>query len=129
MAYTRKLEALAEAIAKMSGYVNPDSPAHAARNPGDLEALSVEHPKDVRGRRVFRSFLDGYQALLHDLQVKLSGKSRSGLTPQSTLVDLAKARGEAFPLITSRSWAAFLRPALGDQAITNQTQLSYFTEL
>jgi hypothetical protein len=128
MAYSRKLEALAEAIAKMSGYTNPDSPAHAARNPGDLEAISVEHSKDARGRRVFHSFLDGYQALLHDLQVKISGKSRSGLTGKSTLADLAKARGEAFPLITSRSWASFLRPALSDPTITNQTQLSYFTE-
>ena len=119
-AYSRKVEALAEAITKLTGYHDPTSEAHIARNPGRLS--------DTEGLRVYRSFLDGYQSLLHDLTVKLSGKSRSGLTPDSTLLDLATVQKEKDPAVASRQWALFLRAALGDNNLTNKIQLKFFTE-
>ena len=77
---------------------------------------------------MFASFLDGYQSLLHDLTVKLSGRSRSGLTASSSLADLAAARQENNPPVLARQWALFLRAALNDPSLTATTQLSYFLE-
>ena len=126
--YSRKVEALAEAITKFTGYHDPASPLHSSRNPGNILATSPDHRKDAEGRRVFASFLDGYQSLLHDLTVKLSGRSRSGLTASSSLADLAAARQENNPPVLARQWALFLRAALNDPSLTATTQLSYFLE-
>lgn len=118
--YSRRIEALAEAIAKFSGYCDPTSELHELRNPGNL--------RNVDGIRRYRSFMDGYQSLLHDLQVKLSGRSDSRLTGDSTLEDLARARKENAPAVIARQWALFLRAALKQPDLTNKVQLNFFTE-
>jgi len=120
----RKLEAIAEAIAATSGYHIPDNPLHAARNPGGLPAVSASHQRDAENRRVFTSVLDGMQALLFDIEVKLSGKSRARLQPTNTLADFAAAFGQ--PTTAAQAWAKFIRRALHDDAITAKTALSYF---
>lgn len=120
MTYSRKVEALAEAIAKFSGYQDPTSEIHDLRNPGGL--------RNADGLRSYRSFMDGYQSLLHDLQVKLSGRSDSRLTGESTLEDLARARKESSPAAISRQWSLFLRSALRQPELTNKLQLKFFTE-
>ena len=125
-AYNRKLEALAEAVARYTGYHDPASAIHAARNPGALKAYLPEQPQDAGGHRVFASVLDGYQALLSDLQKKVTGRSRSRLSPQDSLIALADARSES-PVI-ARQWSSFLRAALKDEKVTQNTQLTYFTE-
>ena len=120
MVTSRKVEALAEAIAKFSSYQDPASELHSLRNPGGLS--------NADGLRSYRSFMDGYQSLLHDLQVKLSGRSDSRLTGESTLEDLARARKEASPAVISRQWALFLRAALHQPDLSNKLQLKFFTE-
>lgn len=125
-AYNRKIEALAEAITKFTGYQDPASNIHAARNPGALMAFLPEQARDNEGHRVFASVLDGYQALLHDLAKKVSGTSRHNLDKDSTLVDLARVRNE--PTTIARSWSLFLRSALRDPSVKPLTTLSYFTE-
>lgn len=120
----RKLEAIAEAIADTSGYRTPDSPLYAARNPGGLAAFSPAHPRDVNSRRVFTSVLDGMQALMFDIEVKMAGRSRANLQPNSTLADFAVAFGQ--PATAAQAWAKFIRRALHDEAVTHKTMLSYF---
>ena len=125
-AYTRKQEALAEAIVHYSGYLQPDSALHAARNCGGLKATSMRHAKNEQGYRVFNSFIDSMQALLFDLHTKLSGKSWAKLSGEATLVDLAVSY--SLPSTTATAWAKFLRAALNDSSISADTALSYFTE-
>lgn len=125
-AYSRKLEALAEALIKYSGYLEPSSELHAARNPGGLKATSMRHAKNEHGQRIFNSYIDGVQALLFDLQTKLTGNSWAELKPESTLVDLATAY--SLPTTTAAAWSRFLRAALHDQEITSDTPLKFFTD-
>lgn len=122
----RKLEALAEAIAQTSGYQIPDHPLHAARNPGGLPAVAAAHKRNADGYRVFKSVLDGMQALLFDIETKLSGKSRARLQPTSNLADFATAFGQ--PATAAQAWAKFLRRAIGDEYITHKTTIAYFYE-
>lgn len=120
----RPLEALADAIISISGWHNPESAAYQNRNPGGLPAISDKHPRDERGMRIFRSALDGYQALLFDLAVKCDGKSRTRLKGESTLRDLVLAYHQ--PETAAKYVARYLKRALKDESITDKTPLSYF---
>lgn len=125
-AYSRKIEALAEAITAYSGYLKPDSELHQARNPGGLKATSMRHLKDSNGHRIFSSFIDGVQALLFDIKRQLNGESWAELTPEHTLEDLALAYTQ--PGTASEAWARFLRKALTDTTVSKRTPLSYFID-
>ena len=122
----RKLEALAESIIAYSGYLQPDSDLHKARNPGGLKALGATQSRDDKGNRTFRSFLDGSQALLYDVELKVTGKSRAQLRPDQNLIDLSAAYN--LPITTASAWSRFLRQALSDSTISAKTPLSYFLE-
>jgi len=118
------LEILADALIYSTGTFDPQSPAYIARNPGMLPAISPKQPRDEHGKRVFRSFIDGYQALLYDLRIKCAGKSKAGLKQGATLSDLVCVYGH--PRATAVSVALFIRHALGGANITERTPLSYF---
>ncbi len=121
-----RLEVLAEAIANYNGYDEADSEAYQARNPGCLRAFSPKHLLTPSGLRIFKSFLDGYQAFLFDLAIKCQGKSRSKLTGDSTLKDLMRVY--KYPESMARYVAKFCRKALRDDTIREDTKLSYFLE-
>jgi hypothetical protein len=125
-AYNRRIEALAEAVARTTGYASPASSLYKARNPGAIKATLPEQPRTPEGYRVYASFLDGWQSLLHDLAKKVSGSSNSKLKPESTLNDLALVRNE--PLTVARTWSLFLRAALENDSLRPATPLSYFSE-
>ena len=116
------LEALADALTHYSGFLEPGSPLYRARNPIGLRPLKAEHPRDEHGYRIFRSVLDGMQAALFDLEVKLTGR----LGPESTLTDLASAYGRK--ATEAQAWARFLRQALADETITHRTAIRRFIE-
>lgn len=124
MSDRRKIEALAEAVARYSGYTDPTSPLYWARNPLGLRGFSPVHPINERGERIFRSVLDGLQAGLHDVTLKVTGMSRAHLQPDQTLTDLSNAYNA--PIATATAWGRFLRQALHDETITARTTLSYF---
>jgi hypothetical protein len=109
-AYPKRLEILAEAIARYSGYSEPDSELYQARNPGALKATSMRHVANEHGHRVFNSFIDGMQALLFDLNTKLSGNSWTGINQESTLEDLALSYSQPFTL--ADAWSKHLRKAM-----------------
>lgn len=85
-----------------------------------------EQRRDEQGMRIFRTLLDGYQALYFDLAIKCSGKSHTRLRSTSTLRDLILAYGH--PITMAKYVANFLKKALKDESVSDQTQLSYFTE-
>lgn len=122
----KRLEALADAIVHHSGWHDPESAPYQSRNPGGLRAVSPKHAKDAAGLRIFRSALDGYQALLFDLAVKCVGRSRTRLKPTSTLRDLILAYGK--PEGTAGYVVKYLKRALKDSTITERVMLAYFTE-
>lgn len=108
-----------------SGY-QPGSALWTARNPGALKAYSPKHEKDEHGNRVFSSILDGLQALVFDLKLKLAGNSKARLRPTNTLGDLAVTYGQSS--VAADAWAKFLRKALDHTELNRKTPLSYFTE-
>lgn len=118
----RRLEALADAIAHVNGYNSPTNPLYQARNPGGLRPTSETHARDAHGNRVFRSVLDGMQALLYDLEIKVNGR----LPPDSTLVDLTKAYHQQ--AAAAKAWARFLKAAMSDDSINPHTVLKQFLE-
>jgi hypothetical protein len=122
----RILEAVAEAIVEKSGYLIPDSSLHKARNPGGLLAFSTSQARDENGYRAFGSVLDGLQALLFDVEIKLAGRSRAHLTPANSLEDFAVSCGQ--PATAAQAWARFLKRALADEAISAKTQIGYLLE-
>lgn len=113
-----KLEALADALAFYHRAFDPESDAYKARNPGLLRATQMKHKRDENGKRVFDSYLDGYQALLFDLKIKCSGKS-AARHPLFTLSDLVQNKA------AGKYLARFLTKAL-NETITAETSLSYF---
>lgn len=121
-----KLEALADAIIAYVNSQAPDSASYQARNPMALKKYSSKHPADPTGLRVFKSWIDGYQAGLFDLEVKCAGKSRANVTSESSLQELIRAY--SLPHLTSKYVAKFLRKALKDETISEKTELKYFTE-
>jgi len=118
------LEQLADAIMRYSGYTNPEGHLYAARNPGGLKPTSMNHTVDGHGNRVYDSFVKGYQSLLSDLEIKLSGRSWAGLTPDSTLEELATSYGKEYTL--ADAWCKQLRKTLNDTTINRATTLRKF---
>jgi hypothetical protein len=116
----QRLEMLAEAIAHVSGYA-PGNPLYAARNPLGLRPSSEKHARDEHGNRVFRSVLDGWQAAIFDLDIKINGR----LSPDSTLLDLAMAYHQK---MAAKTWARFLKQALADDSISPNTVLKQLLE-
>lgn len=122
----RRIEALADAISRYTGWVDPESPAYQNRNPGLLKAISPKHPRDEQELRIFQSALDGYQALLFDLRVKCGGESRTRLKPTSTLTDLMLAYG--YKSTMADVVVKYLRRSLQSEAINPDTPLAFFLE-
>jgi hypothetical protein len=122
----KRLEALADALAKMNGALDPQFDAYQLRNPGLLRAFSPKHARDEKGRRIFSSLVAGYENLLLDLRIKCSGQSRAKLTPESPLVDLITTYGN--PVAATRYVVNFLRHALKDATLREDVKLGWFLE-
>lgn len=124
---TNKIESLVDAIGRANGSGDPDSAAYLLRNPLLIRSFARpgKHETDDQGRRVFSSFLSGYKAGLFDIELKITGKSRAGLTQENTLAHLLGVYGIKEPGGIS-TVVSFLRRALKDPDIKSTTPLSYF---
>lgn len=122
-----RIEALADSIAEYSGYSDPTHKLYKYRNPGGLKGYLARQIKDQNtGERVFLSVIDGYRALLYDLDLKCKGESSCGLKQDSPLQELLYVYG--FPDETTRYVIKFLRKALGNEGIRADLPLSFFLE-
>lgn len=123
----KRLEALADAFAKMYQAYDPGSEAYKTRNPGLLRwHNTLRHDVNQDGLRVFSSYVGGYRALLEDLRMKALGLSRSKLKPDSPLLHLVRVYGQ--PDTAADYLAKFLRRALNDEEISPETKLKFFLE-
>jgi len=125
----RRIEALADAIARLNNAWTPESDAYQLRNPLLIKSFARpgKHNTDDKGRRIFESFLSGYKAGLFDLDLKLRGRSRAGLTTESTLENLLGVYG-IDSIAAIDNVIAFVRRALKDQSINKKTLVTFFVE-
>lgn len=134
MANVRRVEALADCIAFLNDFHNPESKSYQLRNPGKCRAHSFKHlnATDEEGYRIFTSLIGGYRFLVQDLTWKVSGESRAKgengkLKPTSKLSDLL----QAFRLNTidkQMQAVTFLNLALDTNEVNIETQLQFFLE-
>jgi hypothetical protein len=138
-----KLEALADSIIASSAYSDPTSVQYKYRNPLGLMAFcrhakpykkctdgcstpkSDRHEYDPKtGLRIFKTHVRGYQCALSDLEIKCSDRSYSKVRKTSSIRELI--RSYYLPDGTAGYAARFLRKALGDETITEETRIEYF---
>lgn len=122
----RRLEALVDAFARLNGALDPLSDAYRLRNPLLLLAFNPKHPRDEKGRRVFKHFVAGYENALLDVRIKCSGRSRARLRPEDALVNLVHTYGQ--PTTALRSVVKFVRHALNDDTVPESIHLGWFLE-
>lgn len=127
---TRLFEHLVDAIAYgANDFHKPTSLSHRLCSPLLLQsfALPGKHVIDQQGLRIFETNTSGTKAATYDMQLKVTGNSRARLKPTDHLINLlgvyrVKDAGQIKAVIE------FLREALDDSSISEQTQLSYFLE-
>lgn len=129
MTRTEKIESLVNAISFLNDYSKPEADSYKLRNPLLLKSFSRpgKHEVDEHGRRRFESFQGGYRSAVWDVDLKISGKSNSGISPTDTLKNLLKVYGishDEDQLVV----VFFLRKALEDKTIDLLTPLQYFNE-
>lgn len=82
-------DVFAAQIQKYEGFSN-GSRSFRNNNPGNIRPGSLNLGQvgvDSGGFGIFASYGDGYNALIRDIQAKFSGRTRTGLGPDSTAVD------------------------------------------
>lgn len=121
----KRLEVLLDAIASVNGFKDPESQAYQCRNPLGLKEFRDGICQNKLRR--FPSLLGGYGAALYDLKVKCSGESRAKLDEQFDLRGLVRVY--SMPDQSVIYIARFLRKALRDETIRENTSLKYFVEV
>ena len=122
-------ESIVLAIAALNDFHNPESHAFKLKNPMLLRSFAPDsrHSVDGDGVRVYKSAFSGLKSCVVDIDVKLSGKSVTGLRPDQTLQNLLKILG-----VKTKEQQAFivrfLREAIGDKNISLATPLRFFYE-
>ena len=116
-----RLESLCAAIQKNEGWY-PLSRSWRNNNPGNLR--SSPFASSARGGFAqFANYASGWLALWWDVWMKCQGRTRTGLTPNSTLLDLATAWAPASDGNHPAAYAAKLAAQL---QISIYTRLEYF---
>lgn len=116
-----RLYSLALAIQEFEGYA-PGTRAHVNKNPGNLR-FSPYQKGTREGYSEFETYFDGLFALLFDLWLKCDGRSRTGLTPESSVFDLIQAWAPAADGNEPEDYAEFVVMRLG---VTTDTKLLWF---
>jgi hypothetical protein len=118
-----------DAIGHFNGVSDPLCESYQIKNPLMMKSFGRpgKHEIDEQGRRVFDSIVSGYRACLFDIALKIQGKSRAGLKPESTLENLLGTYG-IHGAAATEGVVKYLRKAMNDTALSRQTPLSYFLE-
>ena len=130
------LEAFADAICFEEGWYGPNSlhplgsRSWRNRNPGNLRSGPRMTVVDSQGYAQYKSLCDGYSDLLDDLSAKFTGKSTTGLGPDSTIQQFfekyAPSADNNAPDAYARFVANFVSLALG-RPISSMSKLSELT--
>lgn len=124
-----RIEILVLAIGSCNAAFTPESKSFELSNPLMIRSFATvgKHETDGDGVRVFPSLINGLKAGFFDCQLKLSGKSRAGLSPTDTLESLLRVYGIREPGGVSKV-ISFLRRAAKNPDINKETPLSFFLE-
>lgn len=118
-----KLYLLALAIRKHEGWT-PGSRSWRQNNPGNLRWSAYQ--KDTKDDfAVFNDENEGMVGLLFDLYCKCSGRTRTGLGPDSTLEKLIYVWA---PPADNNNSAAYVKAVSDRIGVRPDTKLSYFLE-
>jgi len=118
-----EIEKLALAIKQYEGYF-PFSRSWRNKNPGNLR-WSPFQAGQRGGYAYFRTYEEGWKALIWDLRRKILGKSRTKLGPHSTLKELFEVYAPSADRNKPLAYAEFVAKKL---EIDIDTPLSYFLE-
>ena len=116
----KRLEALADAIAELNEYHNPESEAYRLRNPGLLRAKTLASLANSTDDciRIFESHQSGYKSLLNRIE------KRCKYEGDRDVESLLATFGFGDP------WAgvSFINRSLGESVVRAGTKISFFLE-
>ena len=77
----KRLEALADSIANLNCYHDPESDSYRLRNPGMLKAKTIEKMASANDDnfRIFAHHVNGYRALLDQLEKRCKRQKKASL--------------------------------------------------
>lgn len=122
------LEAIADAITAREGWF-PDTRSYRNRNPGNLRDSVWPHETDTGGYCIFKSFVSGYCALMDDLTAKVTGKTKTGLSVDSSLLKFFEVYAPAQDNNSPTVYASFVVMRLMQVYNVNVTYYMTFREL
>lgn len=117
------VDATGIAIFIFEGGYHPKNRNVRNSNPGNLRPLTTEQTQDGHDYRVFKSFADGWLALVEDIQYKLDHH----LTAESTMVDFFNLYAPGADHNDPHGYAQFVCGWVGqalDKAMTVETKVS-----
>lgn len=71
-----RLDAFCDAIREFEGWF-PGSTSYRNNNPGNLRRSPLAIGIDIRGYAIFKTFADGWNALVRDVTIKATGRSKA----------------------------------------------------
>jgi hypothetical protein len=119
----KRLEALADSIASLNDYWNPESPSYGLRNPGLLRAKTLEHLGNANDDcyRIFSCHQAGYKSLIDTLRKQCERYGRS------TVADTLAYYGHGNEFAVAGA-VDFIQRSLDDRSVGALTELSFFLE-
>lgn len=124
MNWSDQTKKLAWAISKAEGFGTPGAIPTTANNPGDLtfaDGFPTEGRANSEGVLKFVNLADGWQALYHQCDLMLSGKSKV-YQLNDTLADVA------IKYAHDPNWGVNVAAALGVPVTTTLAELNEITE-
>ena len=115
------LEKFASLIKKYEGWY-PFSRSWRNKNPGNLR-WSPFQAGQRGGFSYFKTYEDGWKALLYDIKCKWTGKTRTGLGPNSTILDFFKVYAPSRDSNNPLRYAQFVAKGLGVSIYTRLGEL------
>lgn len=122
------LDALCDAVMQFEGW-HPGSVSYRNRNPGNLREAANSAGMDERGYCKFDDLTAGYKALKNDLMDKITGRTRTGLGPYSTILDLIRVWAPASDNNNPERYAAFVADYMTKATGHKYTYLSLLSEI
>jgi hypothetical protein len=123
----KRLEALADAIAELNEYHNPDSQAYKLRNPGLLHAKTLASLANSTDDclRIFESHQSGYKALLNRIEKRCKYEGERTVTTLLATFGFSDEKVNHAVSFINRSLLAEHEVAIG---VRPSTRISFFME-
>jgi hypothetical protein len=118
----KRLEALADAIAELNQYHDPESEAYRLRNPGLLRAKTLASLANSTDSciRIFESHQSGYKSLLNRIEKRCKYESDRSVASLIATFGFADDKvGRA---------VGFVNRSLGNSSVRPGTKISFFVE-